>query len=146
MVSPVVADTSLTTRKSGITHGAENSQCLYWLKDHCPWSAKKPVVNLVSATTTTVTITGIRNLMVRSSDAPVKEFVHCWTAAYENKWPLLFVTAAVKTPSLNPIRTESPSFGLCSLTLPSKNVSLVECLNSDKENGNDECETGTLHA
>ena len=32
------------------------------------------------------------------------------------------------------------------LTLPSKNVSLVECLNSDKENGNDECETGTLHA
>ena len=32
------------------------------------------------------------------------------------------------------------------MTLPSKNVSLVECLNSDKENGNDECETGTLHA
>ena len=32
------------------------------------------------------------------------------------------------------------------MTLPSKNVSLAECLNSDKENGNDECETGTLHA
>ena len=42
--------------------------------------------------------------------------------------------------------TEDLSIFNKAMTLPSKNVSLVECLNSDKENGNDECETGTLHA
>ena len=31
-----------------------------------------------------------------------------------NQWPLRCITTAVKTPSLNPIRTESPNLGLCS--------------------------------